>query len=83
MAEDSYVITVDGRGTVKTEDAIIRDALRLSVRLTIRTPAFDPIERLELIWYRECVGEVARAAAPPGTTGPEFDHAEQLRVLAF
>lgn len=83
VAEDSYVITVDGRGTVKTEDAIIRDALRLSVRLTIRTPAFDPIERLELIWYRECVGEVARLTPNDGDIGPEVEHAAELRTLAF
>lgn len=82
-SEDTYRIEVDARGTVETEDAIIRDALRLSVSVTVRTPALDPVEQLEHIWYRECVGEVARAAAPPGTTGPEFDHAEQLRVLAF
>lgn len=83
VAEDSYAITVDGRGTVTTEDAIIRDALRLSVRLTIRTPAFDPIERLELIWYRECVGEVARLTPNDGDIGPEVDHAAELRTLAF
>jgi len=83
VAEDTYVITVDGRGTVTTQDAIVRDALRLSVRLTIRTPALEPVERLELIWYRECVGEVARLTAEEGDLGPEVTRAAQLRTLTF
>ena len=82
-AEDTYEIRVDARGTVVTPDAEIHDALRLSVGVTIRSPAFDPIERRELLWYRECVGEVVRAVAPDGAGDDEITRAAQLRSAAF
>lgn len=82
-AEDTYEIRVDARGTVSTPEADIRDALRLSVGVTIRTAALDPIARREFLWYRECLGEVARAVAPDGTGDEEITTAAQLRSAAF
>jgi hypothetical protein len=82
-AEDSYDIRVDARGTVSTPEADIRDSLRLSVGVTIRTAALDPIVRREFMWYRECLGEVARALAPDGTGDEEIAAAAQLRSAAF
>jgi hypothetical protein len=83
VSEDTYRIAVDARGTVEAPGVVVRDALRLSVGVTIRTPARDPVERLEILWYRECVGEVARAVAPDGETGPELERVAQLRAAAF
>jgi hypothetical protein len=82
-SEDTYRIAVDARGSIHTPDAVIRDALRLRIALTIRTAAAEPIDRLELVWYRECLGEVARMTAHDGDAGPELDSAAGLRVLAF
>jgi hypothetical protein len=82
-AEDTYRIRVDARGTVSTPDAEIRDSLRISVAVTIRSPALDPIERREFLWYRECLGEVARAVAPDDAGGGEITEAAQLRSAAF
>lgn len=82
-SEDTYRFSVNARGAIRTPDAVIRDALRLRIELTIRTPALDPVERLEYVWYRECVGEAARMTATEGETGPEITRAAQLRVVAF
>ena len=82
-AEDTYHIRVDARGTISTPDADIRDALRLSVSVTIRTAILEPVVRREFMWYRECLGEVARAVAPDDVGDEEITSAVQLRSAAF
>ena len=80
---DTYRISIDARGAIHTQDVIIRDAMRLSVEVTIQTPALDPFTRLEIVWYRECLGEVARLTAHEGDLGPELSAAARLMTLAF
>lgn len=80
-SRDRYVVTVDGRGEVRTPAITFTDALRVRVEVTQNFPSGTGIRRIQYLWVSECYGEVARITSRDGEVDPDFTMAAEYRRL--
>ncbi|MEW5853792.1 MAG: hypothetical protein AB2A00_33765 [Myxococcota bacterium] len=57
--DDNYEVEVTGRGTLVLPDLILRNTLRVTVRLQ-RVGVVGDARQVTHVWVHECLGEVAR-----------------------
>lgn len=80
-SRDRYVVTVDGRGEVRTPAITFTDALRVRVEVTQTFPSGTGVRRIQYLWVAECYGEVARVTSTDGEVNPDFTMAAEYRRL--
>lgn len=80
-SRDTYAVSVDGRGEVRTPAINFTDALRLRVEVTQRFPSGTGNRRIQYLWVTECYGEVARVTSLDGEVNPDFTMASEYRRL--
>jgi hypothetical protein len=84
--EEEYTFTVDALGTVKIPAFSLDNTLRIRVEVSQRfvvAPSPDPIRSVQYIFVHECMGEVARAASPPGVSDIHFESAKEFRRIGM
>lgn len=82
-AEDTYAFSVDAAGRLFLPDLIISPALRLSTVVSVNSVLGASAKRAQVSFFFECLGEVARATSPNGTSDPQFSKAAEVRRLAL
>jgi hypothetical protein len=80
IAQDSYDITVDQRGTTKVPVGSF-DTLRIRINYT-ETVNFVPTTRITYLHLAECYGAVARVRSQDNETSNDFTQAAEYRRLA-
>jgi hypothetical protein len=80
-SRDRYVVTVDGRGEVRTPAITFTDALRVRVEVTQNFPSGTGNRKIQYLWVAECYGEVARITSRDGEVDPDFTQAAEYRRL--
>ena len=80
IAQDSYDITVDARGTTRVPAGSF-DTLRIRMSYT-QTVNFVPTTRITYLHLAECYGAVARVRSQDNETSTDFTQAAEYRRLA-
>lgn len=81
--QDTYVVQVDGQGTLILPDLDLSPALRVRTTVTVAPVIGGKTTRRQVSLLFECLGEVARATAPQGTAQEDFPVAAELRRLGL
>jgi hypothetical protein len=83
---DTYKITVDEKGVVVLPFLRVNSTLRIRIEFDQALPGGLVNHTLQLLYFRECVGEVGRMVSPSSMTGepdPNFTSAAVFRRLAL
>jgi hypothetical protein len=78
---DTYVITVDGAGTLLLQDYTFTQAMRVRTDLTAAPAAGETVTTKQVSFLFECFGEVARATSQNNETQENFTTAAEVRRL--
>ncbi len=80
---DTYVINVDGAGTISLPSITFSQALRVRTTLTATPTAGMAQTSRQTSFLFECFGEVARATGQPNETQDNFTNAAEVRRLGL
>jgi hypothetical protein len=80
---DTYQISVDKKGVVVLPYLRVGNTLRVRVTLDQALPGGTTTHTIQLIYFRECVGEVGRMVSRAGETNADFTSAAIFRRLAL
>jgi hypothetical protein len=80
---DTYKITVDAKGVVVLPAVRVANTLRIRVELDQVTLGGATQHITQLLYFRECVGEVGRMVSSPNDANPNFTSAATFRRLAL
>lgn len=80
---DTYKVTVDAKGVVVLPSVRIANTLRIRVELDQVTLGGATNHVTQLLYFRECVGEVGRMVSKSNETNPNFTTATTFRRLAL
>jgi len=80
---DTYKISVDAKGVVVLPYLRVTNTLRVRVELDQALPGGTVTHTIQLLYFRECVGEVGRMVSKAGETNANFTSAAIFRRLAL
>lgn len=80
---DTYEVRVDGAGRLELPDLSLAQVLRVRTRVTVAPAAGAATIQRQVSFVSECLGEVARATAPPGDGAEDFTTAAEVRRLGL
>jgi hypothetical protein len=80
---DTYSISVDAKGVVVLPYLRVANTLRIRVVLDQALPGGINTHTIQLLYMRECVGEVGRMVSKANETDPNFTSAAIFRRLAL
>jgi hypothetical protein len=80
---DTYSISVDEKGVVVLPYLRVANTLRVRVALDQALPGGITTHTIQLLFMRECVGEVGRMVSKANETDPNFTSAALFRRLAL
>lgn len=80
---DTYQIDVDAKGVVVLPYLQVSNVLRIRVMLDQALPGGSTTQTIQLLYFRECVGELGRMVSQPNETNPNFTMASTFRRLAL
>ena len=80
---DTYKISVDAKGVVVLPFLRVNNTLRVRVELDQALPGGTVTHTIQLLYFRECVGEVGRMVSKAGETSANFTSAAIFRRLAL
>lgn len=81
--QDSYSFAAIGIGKVLLPEFSVDQALRVVAQVSSQGLAGQQPPRLQVSFYSECLGELARATAAAGQTDANFNQAAQFRRLVW
>jgi len=80
---DTYRVSVDARGVAVLPFLRIANTLRVRVELDQALPGGGITHTIQLLYFRECAGEVGRMVSTPNETNANFTSAAVFRRLAL
>lgn len=80
---DTYKVSVDARGVAVLPFLRVANTLRIRVELDQALPGGLTTRTIQLLYFRECTGELGRMVSQPNETNPNFTSAAVFRRLAL
>ena len=80
---DTYKVSVDAKGVVELPFLSVANTLRIRVELDQALPGGNTQHTIQLLYFRECVGEVGRMVSQAGETNTNFTSAATFRRLSL
>lgn len=80
---DVYEGKVDDEGELWLPDLRFENTLKVVTQVTSEPSVGQSASRVQVSWYFECFGEVARAVSADGVTEANFSTAAEVRRLGF
>ncbi len=81
--QDTYEVSVDAIGSVDLPSFVFSQVHRVRTKVTVEPAVGAAVTQLQVSFFAECFGEVARATSAQGETNPDFTSATELRRLGF
>ena len=81
--KDTYEVTVDGIGSIDLPSFAFDEVHRVRTKVTVEPSVGAAQTQLQVSFFAECFGEVARATSAAGETNPDFTQTAELRRLGF
>jgi hypothetical protein len=81
--KDTYEVTVDATGTLDLASFSFDQVHRVRTKVTVEPAVGNATTQLQVSFFAECFGEVARATSATGETNPDFTTTDSLRRLGF
>ncbi len=76
---DIYEVKVDAIGQLDLPDVVFQQALRVRTKVTLEPSAGQATTQLQVSFFFECFGEVARVTSKPGEKNEDFTVASEVR----
>lgn len=80
---DVYEGSVDDEGELWLPDFKFTDTLKVVTKVTSEPSVGQSASRVQVSWFFECFGEVARAVSADGVTEGNFTRAAEVRRIGF
>lgn len=81
--KDTYEVSVDAIGSIDLPSFSFDEVHRVRTKVTVEPAVGSATTQLQVSFFAECFGEVARATSAASETNPDFTEAAQLRRLGF